>query len=268
MCACQNIIDESLSKEPFICCQSTDTTSRISFNLKDRKTPISNGVKYAIRKYSDYQICVVWNVERRRKYGGTLNFTLSKRYNEFDVELNQDTVYAHYCTFKDNHKNSVDDKVLILGMSHLDDFVENSDYWMAFNTEDDDCPSDIEEIERFFWPSEKKRKEYSAKHKQRDANFRRIVLDVYGNKCAICECNIPEVLQAAHERGYEAANTEWDDPKHGVCLCANHHLMYDRGLIDIDLLEKTVRLHTLKEPMLSWQKTFIKRCTGRLKYTI
>lgn len=145
---------------------------------------------------------------------------------------------------------------MIIGMSNVADFVENCDYWMAFNPEDDDCPKNIQGKELLSWPSEKKRKEYSVKQRQRDANFRRIVFDVYGNKCAICGCNIPEVLQAAHERGYDVASTEWDDPNHGVCLCANHHLMYDAELIDIDLRKGTVCVHAPEVSLLPWQKVF------------
>ena len=243
-------------KSFFVLGNSTEITSTICLKLKTWKDDIKNTAKYAIRFYSEYRVFVVWNLERRRDYGGTLDLTISKRLDQFDDELNQDTVYAHYCTFKGKNKENVNDKVMIIGISNVADFVENCDYWMAFNPEDDDCPKGIQRKELLSWPSEKKRKEYSVKQKQRDANFRRIVLDAYGNKCAICGCNIPEVLQAAHERGYEAAKTEWDDPNHGVCLCANHHLMYDAELIDIDLKEGTVCVHAPKVPLLPWQNVF------------
>ena len=46
------------------------------------------------------------------------------------------------------------------------------------------------------------------------------------------------MLQAAHEHGYTVAETSYDDPAHGICLCANHHLLYDSGLLIIDLPKK------------------------------
>lgn len=66
------------------------------------------------------------------------------------------------------------------------------------------------------------------------------VLKMYGNRCAICRCNIIETLQAAHEHGFEPNEANKDDPTHGICLCANHHLMYDRNLLSIDFKKQKV----------------------------
>lgn len=90
--------------------------------------------------------------------------------------------------------------------------------------------------------NEENRRRYSLTKLQRKAEFRAQVLEAYGNQCAVCRCGIIQVLQAAHLHGYEVADTDLsaDKVEHGICLCANHHLMYDNNLIDLNLSEKTV----------------------------
>lgn len=106
--------------------------------------------------------------------------------------------------------------------------------------------------------SEDERKIYSSTRKQRDFHFRELVLESYDRKCAICRCPIEAVLQSAHLKGHEVAysNLCEDRPGNGICLCANHHLMYDKGIIEIDIVNHTIRVSDNKVKEMAWYKEF------------
>ncbi len=63
--------------------------------------------------------------------------------------------------------------------------------------------------------------------------FRRDVLRVYRNRCAVCSLKERELVEAAHIIG-------WREPDgiaavvNGLALCAIHHRAYDRNLLGID----------------------------------
>jgi len=65
----------------------------------------------------------------------------------------------------------------------------------------------------------------------RDASFRKRVLKVYGNKCAIC-CLQVGLVEACHIIPVSAGGT--DQTINGIALCHNHHKTLDSALIGID----------------------------------
>lgn len=147
---------------------------------------------------------------------------------------------VHYKKVKDSHgKFSSYEKVLFFKSCDLAYFAEHYALLSLFNADDPGFPGSCTKT-KDRWPSEALRKKYSVRQWARDSNFREMVLAAYGHQCAICRCKTEVVLQAAHEHGYEVAHTNCDDPVHGICLCANHHLMYDKNLVDIHLQEGTV----------------------------
>ncbi len=62
--------------------------------------------------------------------------------------------------------------------------------------------------------------------------FKFRVLKRYGPQCAVCDINVPEVLDAAHLRSKEKHGS--DDPRNGLVLCAVHHRALDTGLFAIE----------------------------------
>ena len=88
------------------------------------------------------------------------------------------------------------------------------------------------------WFSDEERKRYSYSRVFRDSSFRDRVLKAHNNQCAICGESIEEVLQAAHIIAVKDGGS--DDTENGICLCANHHLMYDWGLFHIDAATKQI----------------------------
>lgn len=88
------------------------------------------------------------------------------------------------------------------------------------------------------WMSKDERIRYSNTRMSRDPSFRTRVLAAYGYKCAICGETIETVLQAAHI--VAVADGGSDDISNGICLCANHHLMYDSKMFRIDTVRKKI----------------------------
>lgn len=62
--------------------------------------------------------------------------------------------------------------------------------------------------------------------------FKFNVMKRYGSCCAVCDVDIPEVIDAAHLHPKEHGGS--DDPRNGLPLCALHHRAMDAGLFAID----------------------------------
>ncbi len=62
--------------------------------------------------------------------------------------------------------------------------------------------------------------------------FKFNVIKRYGPKCAVCDLDISELLEAAHVIPKKKRGS--DDPGNGLVLCANHHRAWDMGLFGIE----------------------------------
>lgn len=64
--------------------------------------------------------------------------------------------------------------------------------------------------------------------------FRHAVMRAYGRRCAVCGVSYHQCLEAAHIIPWATATPEQRiSPTNGICLCANHHRLFDRGLLTI-----------------------------------
>ncbi|HEV2437796.1 MAG TPA: HNH endonuclease, partial [Verrucomicrobiae bacterium] len=76
------------------------------------------------------------------------------------------------------------------------------------------------------------REEAGPKCKNRDPEFRTLVVRAYQHRCAVCGF---DVRLGAVDLGLEAAHIQWhqaggpDSVDNGLCLCAMHHHLFDRG---------------------------------------
>jgi hypothetical protein len=65
--------------------------------------------------------------------------------------------------------------------------------------------------------------------------FRKSLMPLWDNKCALCNINLPELLRASHSKPWkDSTNVERLNPYNGVLLCCNHDALYDKGLIAFD----------------------------------
>lgn len=62
-------------------------------------------------------------------------------------------------------------------------------------------------------------------------SFRKEVLRAYSCKCAVCLVSNPKFLDAAHI--LPAAMGDDDSVNNGICLCKNHHIAFDNGILKI-----------------------------------
>lgn len=68
---------------------------------------------------------------------------------------------------------------------------------------------------------------------ERDADFRKRILEKWGRRCIVCGASEVQTLEAAHICAVSYGGS--DDPNNGYCLCANHHKMFDAGILNIDI---------------------------------
>jgi hypothetical protein len=87
----------------------------------------------------------------------------------------------------------------------------------------------LEEEDNF---SEREEKKRIVTIKIRDYKFRRKLLAIYDHGCAVCQTKVVDILQGAHIVPVSHDGTDLEE--NGILLCANHHLMLDRNLIQID----------------------------------
>ena len=71
-------------------------------------------------------------------------------------------------------------------------------------------------------------------------NFRRALIEAYGGRCAISDCNAEPALEACHIRPYTGPRT--NTLSNGLLLRADLHTLFDLGLLTIDPASMTVVL--------------------------
>lgn len=94
------------------------------------------------------------------------------------------------------------------------------------------------------------REKYNSLSSKRDPGFRKRILEKWNYTCAICGCREERILQAAHIKSVKNGGS--DKSNNGICLCANHHLLFDSGLLDIDLLGKKFACYSDTELKAPW----------------
>jgi hypothetical protein len=72
--------------------------------------------------------------------------------------------------------------------------------------------------------------------------FRKKLLQVYGGRCAISDCDLPEALEACHIAAYAGKDT--NRVTNGLLLRGDLHSLFDRGLIGVDPRDHKVRVHS------------------------
>ena len=217
-------------------CEPTCNISKRSLKHRER-------AKYVVKVFEAQDLFMVWDCARHREYKsiGAAQSAYSSVASWEDIKWGESPIIDCYKQIGSGGAERPYEKVLIVRMSFFDQFFMNCEEYMSFNEFDEHFPCNngnaINAAHK--WSTQRVRQRYSTSRLSRDASFSKQVLEAYGYRCAICGCDIREMLQAAHEHGYTVAETSYDDPAHGVCLCANHHLLYDSDMLIIDLPNKS-----------------------------
>lgn len=91
---------------------------------------------------------------------------------------------------------------------------------------------DEEEVrKRFPYKNREWTEKVIKKPYRQQGKFRKEVLAAYNKTCAVCGIREPKILRAAHI--VPVAKGGIDDVNNGICLCTNHEIAFDRGLIKI-----------------------------------
>lgn len=65
--------------------------------------------------------------------------------------------------------------------------------------------------------------------------FREDILPLWKNKCALCDIELPALLQASRSKPWkDSTHIERVDPYNGLLLCCNHSALYNNGYIAFD----------------------------------
>ncbi|NRD45410.1 HNH endonuclease [Corallococcus exiguus] len=81
----------------------------------------------------------------------------------------------------------------------------------------------------------------SIVQRQGQPAFRRELLSAYGGKCAITQCELEEVLEAAHVYPFRGSVT--NVVQNGLLLRSDIHTLFDRGLIAVDTADWSILIH-------------------------
>ena len=212
-------------------------------NISSRYAKCRQQAKYVIKVFEAQDLFMVWDCARHREHKsiGAAQSAYSSVASWEDIKWGESPIIDCYKQIGSGGAERPYEKVLIVRMSFFDQFFMNCEEYMSFNEFDEHFPCNngnaINAAHK--WSTQRVRQRYSTSRLSRDASFSKQVLEAYGYRCAICGCDIREMLQAAHEHGYTVAETSYDDPAHGGCLCANHHLLYDSDMLIIDLPNKS-----------------------------
>lgn len=82
-----------------------------------------------------------------------------------------------------------------------------------------------------------KETEAEAKRKIRigQEKFKKILVQLWNHKCALCDVKIAALLRASHAKPWrDCSDKERLNPYNGILLCCNHDALFDRGFISFD----------------------------------
>lgn len=66
---------------------------------------------------------------------------------------------------------------------------------------------------------------------RKQGNFRKLILEVYNNTCAVCNISEKSLLRAAHILDVKYGGEEVIS--NGICLCVNHEVAFDNNILNI-----------------------------------
>lgn len=221
-----------------------------------------NSADIAVYIHQKTRIVVVWNIKWHREMNCVVKtLSLSQKWEQLSLDYRE--IKKFYKKMGTSAK-SPKEKVLIMSVETLELVLYDLADLLQFDIKDSDFPQELQNEKELLLHNEiclnKVRQRISTSKWERDTRFRKMILSRYKNKCAICRCDEEKILQAAHIKA--VADDGIDDPKNGICLCANHHLMLDRGLLKIDYVKLTLPYVADTVKNMPWYNIFINKYKG------
>lgn len=231
--------------------------------------PLPDSIRLIISYNSIYQFFVAWNADIHRyiHVSASNHIEINARWINHKRIIPQSNeikpVYISRMQKTDvDYPTSGYEKVLLIGQTALLQFCRHYEEYIYPN--DDDQTDDG----TLLWAAENiplktihlnDAMQSSPEHvrirdnitrARRDSTFRKRVLDYDNAQCIICGTKEKHILQAAHLYSVQFGGDDSTD--NGCCMCANHHLLYDNGLLDIDWENNTFSCSSKVEKEMSW----------------
>lgn len=207
--------------------------------------------------YNDLKgVFVAWSAHIHNHIHANANtLTLTADYPREGVR--EDEIKCVY-TYRNMYGN---EKIAFIGVNALYEFCMNFDYYLTPHSSDDAfrAPalyiSDDDEFKKLEVGEDEvitftARAKESVSRLRRDPSFRKRVLEEYGYCCIVCGCSEEKILEAAHIVDVQYDNDDTTD--NGLCLCCNHHKLYDSGLLSFDWENETFSCSSEPEHSMPW----------------
>lgn len=175
-------------------------------------------------------VFVIWNTDVHQKLHAGVKITFSIGKSKIRKKTTNSIEFLKHSLSGTNGQNKAQEQVAIVPKNKLFEFLEHFDvYFKKFIADND---SDV-------LSHEFQRKIDAINRYRRDPQFRERVLHKYNSTCVVCGNQDEIILEAAHVIAVGEGGD--DNVDNGICLCANHHRMYDAALLNIDLAEQTFK---------------------------
>lgn len=223
---------------------------------------VNKNVDLVVHIHCKRNIALIWNIQYRRngQWEGK-NLSINKAWRELKYEPMKIVSIYKCFRVKDGQYH---EKVLVLDLDTLSRATVHLVDLLEFDKEDkQESQSILKDKHNSSKDINESRNRITTSKWNRAQDFRWKVLENYGNECAICRCGAINLLQAAHIKAVFLGGS--DDKENGICLCANHHLMLDSGLVKInyDSLELSYVSDIVSQ--MPWYKEFLEKYQGKLK---
>lgn len=233
--------DDSLKYVQKNVCSNTHHKYYVQVSTNDAKK-----LDFIVGHIKEQDLYIVWNnlphvLTSGILSGETHNYTLNWMTLRLKAEASKfETIRAVYKPLRGARCH---EKVVLVKPCFIDQFYEHPFSYLMPDREDLDYQSDtlyaapnmsvcVSASDLDFFADEA-RKRYNCSRAERDYTFRKRVFAQYSQPhCIVCGITNQTVLQAAHID--PVSHTNDDSTENGIVLCANHHLMYDKGELEID----------------------------------
>lgn len=212
----------------------------------------------AVYIHLEYRIAVIWNLERRRVNNKEVKNLVAL--NSWENALPDRNLIRAYYKRMGPSANAPLEKVLLMDIDVLEEIMEDLYAYLQINKYDKEYPLNETPHEEDLFVENRER--VSTSRWERDRNFRMKVLKAYGNRCAICRCEESTLLQAAHIVAVSDGGN--DALENGICLCSNHHIMFDKKLLEIDFVNNELLSVNENVKKMAWYERFINKYNGKL----
>lgn len=184
--------------------------------------------------------------------------------------IQEDQIIPFYKQIRDQYQNPLGyQKILFVGINRLQEVVEHYEEFIFPNPDDEGYMEPIcvpnengdpvfvstsDNVPQVLVNANISRCRDRIDRARRNYSFRKAVLERWNNRCAVCGETEMIVLQAAHIVAVKDGGN--DSPNNGICLCANHHLMFDgengKQLIAISEDQRTFSCSSASEKKKEW----------------